>query len=79
MEHLQRLRVSLVSTAASKNNLGAAFVAHFMSSTYVTIHPMRVHVNIFLCGVNSSVIFTKRTSRGRADISLDGLVNEKDS
>lgn len=30
MEHLQRLRVSLVSTAASKNNLGAAFVAFYV-------------------------------------------------
>lgn len=42
VEHLQWLHISLVSTAASKNNLYAVFAEHFMSLTYVTIRPETV-------------------------------------
>ena len=47
MEHLQRLRVGRVSTAARKNNPRAVFRrTFFMSSTYVTIQPRTEHVRM---------------------------------
>lgn len=53
VEHLQWLHISLVSTAASKNNLYAVFAELFMSLTYVTIRPETVYMNLNLaCAYN---------------------------